>query len=85
MITIRTHLENDRVGITVSDTGIGMSDDIKDKIFEPFYTTKEVGKGMGLGLYITYGIVKNYSGEIEIQSKEERGSTFKVSFPYDSK
>ena len=83
-ITIRTFMENDRVAITVSDTGIGMSNDIKDKIFEPFYTTKEVGKGMGLGLYITYGIVKNYSGEIKIQSEEGRGSTFKLTFPCDS-
>ena len=61
-----------------------MSNDIKDKIFEPFYTTKEVGKGMVLGLYIAYGIVKNYSGEIEIQSEEGRGSTFKLTFPIDS-
>jgi len=83
VITIRTFTENDRVVITVSDTGIGMSDDIKGKIFEPFYTTKEVGEGMGLGLYITYGIVKNYSGEFEIQSEEGRGSTFKLTFPYD--
>ena len=83
VITICTFTENDRVVITVSDTGIGMSDDIKLKIFEPFYTTKEVGEGMGLGLYITYGIVKNYSGEIEILSEEGGGSTFKLTFPYD--
>ena len=83
VIAIRTFTENDRVVIAVSDTGIGMPDDIKDKIFEPFYTTKEVGEGMGLGLYITYGIVKNYNGEIEILSEEGRGSTFKLTFPYD--
>jgi PAS domain S-box-containing protein len=84
VITIRTYGDKDRVAITVSDTGIGMSSDIRDKIFEPFYTTKEVGKGMGLGLYITYGIVKSYGGEIKIISEEAKGSTFKLTFPCDS-
>lgn len=69
------------MAITISVTGIGVSKDDRDKIFEPFFTTKEVGKGMGLGLYITYGIVKDYDGEIEIQSKEGRGTTFKLCFP----
>jgi PAS domain S-box-containing protein len=84
VITIRTYGDKDRVAITVSDTGIGMSSDIRDKIFEPFYTTKEVGKGMGLGLYITYGIVKSYGGEIKIISEEAKGSTFKLTFPCDA-
>jgi signal transduction histidine kinase len=84
VITVRTYRDKDRVAIAVSDTGIGISRDIRDKIFEPFYTTKEVGKGMGLGLYITYGIVRSYGGEIKIISKDGKGSTFKLTFPCDS-
>jgi len=67
--------------VTVSDTGIGIPEEIRDKIFEPFFTTKDVGKGMGLGLSILYGIVKEYGGEIEIQSKPGQGAVFKHIFP----
>ena len=83
-ITIRTFMENGSVVVTVSDTGIGIPPEVREKIFEPFYTTKEVGKGMGLGLSIIYGIVKEYGGEIEVQSKEGRGTTFKHIFPPSS-
>ena len=71
----------DQVGVTVSDTGIGIPEEIKDKIFEPFFTTKEVGKGMGLGLSILYGIVKEYGGEIDIESVPGQGTSFKHIFP----
>ncbi len=81
VVAIRSFLENDRVAVTVTDTGIGIPEDVRDKIFEPFFTTKEVGKGMGLGLSLTYGIVKDYGGEIEIQSEEGSGATFKLTFP----
>ncbi len=80
-IAIRTFRESDKVAVTVSDTGIGIPKESLNKIFEPFYTTKEVGKGMGLGLYITYGIVKDYQGDIDIQSKEGIGTTIKHTFP----
>jgi len=83
-ITIRTFMENGSVVVTVSDTGIGIPPEVREKIFEPFYTTKEVGKGMGLGLSIIYGIVKDYDGEIEVQSEEGRGTTFKHIFPPSS-
>jgi histidine kinase len=80
-ITIRSFLENDRVALTVSDNGIGIPKAVLDKVFEPFFTTKEVGSGMGLGLSISYGIVKDYNGEIDVQSKEGAGTTVKMAFP----
>ena len=80
-ITIRSFLENDRVTLTVSDNGIGIAQAVLEKVFEPFFTTKEVGSGMGLGLSISYGIVKDYNGEIDIQSKEGLGTTVKMAFP----
>ena len=67
--------------VTVSDNGIGIPESIKDKIFEAFFTTKEMGEGMGLGLSISYGIVKDYGGSIDIESKEGLGTTFKLMFP----
>lgn len=81
VIGVRSSMEGDRVVVTVSDTGIGIPKDAEDKIFEPFFTTKEMGKGMGLGLSITYGIVRDYGGDIHVQSTEGKGTTFKLRFP----
>ena len=80
-ITIRSFLENDRVVLMVSDNGIGIAKAALEKVFEPFFTTKEVGSGMGLGLSISYGIVKDYNGEIDIQSEDGKGTTVRLSFP----
>ena len=80
-IKIVTSRSQDHVVVTVSDTGIGIPIEIKEKIFEPFFTTKEVGKGMGLGLSILYGIVKEYGGEIEVESEPGKGTSFKQIFP----
>jgi len=67
--------------ISVSDSGIGMDSETKDKIFEPFYTTKEKGHGTGLGMSTVYGIIKQNNGFISIESKFNQGSTINVYWP----
>ncbi len=75
-ITIRTKDIGDRIEIHIKDTGVGMSDEVRQKIFDPFFTTKDVGEGTGLGLSIVFKIIQRHEGKIDVLSSKGNGSEF---------
>jgi len=82
-ITIITTDEPDHISIKITDTGIGMSNEVRQRIFEPFFTTKDIGEGTGLGLSIVFGIIETHRGTIDVQSTPGKGSTFTITLPKD--
>ena len=77
---VQSELDGEAV-IEVTDTGAGISSEIKDRLFDPFYTTKEEGHGTGLGLSIAYGIIRKHNGEIVVESSAGSGASFFIHLP----
>ena len=80
-LKVRGYREDSKIKVEVSDTGSGIAQENIGKIFDPFFTTKPPGEGTGLGLWLTYEIIRNYNGEISVESEAGKGSTFAMSFP----
>lgn len=83
-IIVTSRLRNEDVVITIGDNGKGIAEKDLSKIFEAFFTTKKVGEGTGLGLWVSYGIIKSFQGIITVQSKEGAGTTFTIVLPQRS-
>jgi len=81
LLEVRTERQENRVLIHIQDTGVGIPEEVRNKIFEAFFTTKQKVKGVGLGLSVCYGIVKEHGGEISVESKEGKGTSFIISLP----
>lgn len=80
-ITIKTLEHENCVSLIVEDTGVGMSEDVLKQIFIPFFTTKEVGRGTGIGLSVVHGIVTSHGGTIDVESDIGRSSRFVIQLP----
>jgi two-component system NtrC family sensor kinase len=80
-LKVRSYVENSAIKIDIIDTGVGISPENKEKIFVPFFTTKPVGEGTGLGLSVSYGIIRQHHGEISIESELGHGSKFSIILP----
>jgi signal transduction histidine kinase len=80
-VTVSTKNLGDRIEIAIKDNGNGIPEGIKNKIFQPFFTTKPTGQGTGLGLSLSYDIVKAHGGELKVDTKENAGSVFSLTLP----
>ena len=79
-LTLAAEQRDEKVVVTVEDTGCGMSPEVRSRVFDPFFTTKGV-EGMGLGLSVSYGVVRRHGGTIRVESEAAKGSTFRVILP----
>lgn len=80
-LTLATESENSTVLVEVTDNGVGIPTDHLNKIFDPFFTTKGTSRGTGLGLAVTYGIIREHSGKIDVESTAGKGTTFRLEIP----
>jgi two-component system NtrC family sensor kinase len=80
-VSVSTKKSGNQISISVSDNGNGIPQKVVDKIFQPFFTTKPTGQGTGLGLSLSYDIVKAHGGEIKVNTKENEGSEFIIELP----
>lgn len=80
-IHFRTEATDGRIAVAIADSGTGIPAEIINRIFDPFFSTKQEGGGSGLGLSVSYGIIKNHGGDIEVESEPGRGSVFRVVLP----
>ena len=81
MLEVRTAAYNGSVEVEVTDTGVGIRPENIHRVFDPFFTTKASGRGTGLGLSVSYGIVKEHAGKLEVRSTAEKGTSFRLEFP----
>ena len=80
-VEIRTASHNGSVEIEITDTGSGIPNEDLHRIFDPFFTTKSSGRGTGLGLSVSYGIIKEHAGKIDVRSTQGKGTSFRLEFP----
>jgi signal transduction histidine kinase len=80
-VSVSSKKINNAIELTVTDNGNGIPQNIFDKIFQPFFTTKPTGQGTGLGLSLSYDIIKAHGGEIKVETKEGEGTTFIIHLP----
>ena len=81
MLEVRTFAQNGSVEVEVADTGVGIPPEHLHRIFDPFFTTKSSGRGTGLGLSVSYGIIKEHAGKVEVRSTPGKGTSFRLEFP----
>jgi PAS domain S-box-containing protein len=81
MLEVRTAAHNGSVEVEIADTGAGISREHIHRIFDPFFTTKATGRGTGLGLSVSYGIIKEHAGKVDVRSTPGKGTSFRLEFP----
>ena len=81
LVSVQTKKTNEHIELSVKDNGNGIPQNIVDKIFQPFFTTKPTGSGTGLGLSLSYDIIKAHNGEIKVETKEGEGVKFIIQLP----
>jgi len=82
LISVRLYQEGQSVNIEIEDNGIGIPEENMDKLFQPFFTTKKIGEGIGLGLSISHGIIKRHGGSLTCESEIDKGTLFRIKIPY---